>query len=105
MNDRTKLAEAMGWKEHHGIGNYPRQWRIQGPGYSWCEYSEDDLPNPFTDANDDYAVLEWMRSDAMYVTAAYPKFCDQLYVGLGRGKVWKYEIGFYARAALRVIDE
>ena len=101
MNDRIKLAEAMGWKAetHDGI-------------WSWFNRSNDkafcDLPDPFTDANADYAVLEWMRK---FEQQDMPEFED------GGAIAWekflrvmasrysaKYRIGDNARAALKVIE-
>ena len=55
MSDRIKLAEAMGWKKH------PSEDWWQSPKQSVFKPVE-YLPDPFTDANDDYAVLGWMRN-------------------------------------------
>ena len=60
---RIRLAEAMGWKWsvkniHYKTGEWvnPEDW-----AYPNC-CKREELPfNPFTNANDDYAVLEWMR--------------------------------------------
>ena len=55
--------------------------------------------DPFTDANDDYAVLEWMRKEATWTVGDMTdKFCDQL-----EWPCWEYQIGDYARAALKVL--
>lgn len=69
ISDRIRLAEAMGW-------TYLRMKYVEMDGQSYCfgcppadQYSDGKLdpkyrqqiPDPFTDANDDYAVLEWMR--------------------------------------------
>ena len=54
----------------------------------------ENLPkfDPFTDANDDYAVLEWMRKNyGASLFGKHLKFCS-----------W-YQIGDYAKAALKVI--
>ena len=51
--------------------------------------------DPFTDANDDYAVLEWMREHN-----SKEKFDALNDLSLMR----YYKIGDYARAALRIID-
>ncbi len=95
MSDRIKLAKAMG-----GMAT-----TINDGSWAYCNWPK-GVPerfNPFTDANDDYAVLEWMRSDEMYVTPTYPAFCDQLLYS-ERGMP-AYKIGDYARAALKVIDD
>lgn len=81
MNDRIKLADAM---ECLYRANARETFYI-------------GLPDPFTDANDDYAVLEWVRK-------TYDK----------NGKEWcnfwfsvghqaSYKIGNYARAALKLL--
>lgn len=89
LADRIKLAEAMRtpketWLQKHGI---------VGP--------RDHIFDPFTDANDDYAVLEWMRGlgpgAADY--GLFQKWGRQLPALLD------YQIGDYARAALKVIDD
>ena len=46
--------------------------------------------NPFTDANDDYAVLGWMRANGGE--------------NVIQGYKINYRIGDYARAALKVIE-
>lgn len=47
-------------------------------------------PNPFVDANDDYAVLEYYRDRL--------RFMDKLCMS-------SYRIGDYARAALKVLEK
>ena len=68
---RIKLAEAMGWKydptkSAHDLGDgYP----TQRTSFHWShsDYEKKrfahELPDPFTDTNNDYAVLEWMRRE------------------------------------------
>ena len=95
---RIRLAEAMNldWRDC-----IPPRYRIKGvfilkpnqgrPGNSWLSF------NPFKDANDDYAVLEWFRSGA---AVKYPITKEDF--------DWHpvlYQIGDYARACLKVIDE
>ncbi len=96
MNDRIKLAEAMGgpiWEAYIDPGKHPE-----------CI----DLPDPFTDANDDYAVLEWMREQVLWhrnnselgkVPANFWRFFGSVN-DVPRGD---YRIGDYARAALEVL--
>jgi len=69
---RIKLAEAMGITLHN-------RW------------------DPFTDANDDYAVLEWLREKN---DSPHEYLISQLDYGTRRYK-WDYKIGDYARAALK----
>ena len=70
--------------------------------------------NPFFDANDDYAVLEWMHS---HIFSKRQKFSvalahelqhisedGNLYVAWPDAAM-RYQIGDYARAALKVIDD
>ena len=58
----------------------------------WVEFE------PFTDANDDYAVLEWIRSQGV--------IGSWIATQLGKDNKWSidYKIGDYARAALKVIE-
>lgn len=87
MNDRIRLAEAMGF--------------VMASSYK-------DGPNldPFTDANDDYAVLLHYRKhpDPRIRT----KFFRALANVQSRRDLHEddagYELGDYARAALKVID-
>lgn len=90
MNDRSKLAEAMGLK---------CSCNTAASVYVTCKVHDlgDILgcPDPFTDANDDYAVLEWVRNERQG-TGDICEFespqCD-------------YQIGDHARAALKVLQE
>ena len=100
MNDRIKLAEAMGWKlkrkSHRGFGGQPIERRVwHNP--EGITYRGIKLPDPFTDANDDYAVLEWMREN-------HRVEMRRAYNDLGTSYQWNYKIGNNARAALKVID-
>lgn len=97
MDDRIALAEFVGWKEHHGIGDYPREWRLYGPGKSWTERKLNELPNPFEDANDDYAVLNHVDDQWPRGSNEFLRFTELLQ------PAWCYQIGDYARAALKVI--
>jgi hypothetical protein len=91
MNDRIRLAEAMGWEHNKG-------WPVPYDG-DWWKSPDGNLSvtldfDPYTDANDDYAVLEWMRlNGAENMPDDFPH-SRQAY----------YKIGDYARAALKVID-
>jgi hypothetical protein len=98
MNDRIRLAEAMGWKR---LDHTPDRWFNDAPEHRQeeCRHTE-YLPDPLTDANDDYAVLEWVRTDAID--------WDAFVKALPTQNLWhfvqEYKIGDYARAALRVLD-
>ena len=91
MSDRIKLAEAV-FYGHVSVNGKLRE----------------DF-DPFTDANDDYAVLEWMRS---FNTYEYLLEHDDRWVDFivaidasdnGEGHKANYQIGDYARACLKVI--
>ena len=100
MNDRSKLAEAV-FYGHVSVNGKLRE----------------DF-DPLTDANDDYAVLEWMREKWKPLQNGWPSANDtddQLrwfwfkseLCGLdGESKyngMCDYQIGDYARACLKVI--
>ena len=95
--DRIKLAEAMGWKPHPKMdGTSNCVWQAPGKapiGWHGVKY----LPDPFTDANGDYAVLEWTRKQD---TVFQVKFAAEL-----RDHPADYMIGNNARAALKVIEQ
>ncbi len=90
MDDRIKLAKAMGLEIYsRGADTYP------------LRKLHNNLMQPFsplTDANDDYAVLKWMRSlegnEKHNFHAPGPMFSTL---------TWDYKIGDYARAALEVL--
>ena len=91
MNDRIKLAEAMGWERevhHKGTLHESHVWR------SPTDSVRGVPPDPFTDANDDYAVLEWMQASSEKRRNSFRNLLPVAY---------EYEIGDYARAALKVL--
>ena len=101
-----KLAEAMGLEKRNESveGIYPD---CDGPNLPFYSYS---WFSPLTDANDDYAVLEWMR--VTYNTYEYlmehqgdkwVNFITALDGSGDEGHSCCYQIGDYARAALKVI--
>ena len=107
--DRIQLCEAMGACR---ISKDKPYFRLVTPvinhakeqGHLTIEcVHESDLPDPFTDANDDYAVLNWARGsglnneqwlDFVKATNDYPQI----------GPKVGYIVGDYARAALEVIN-
>ncbi len=96
MSDRIKLAEAMGWsREGHDFGQ--DTW-LKDNVIAFAPDSqrtkEDEIPDPFTDANDDYAVLEWMGNHDLIC-----RFNDEL-----TDHKFTYKLGDYARAALKVLE-
>ena len=129
MNDRIRLAEAMGWKFDHqgpppqdfgcptafywinpdGERKLTHRSGYGKDGYEFPQGGADLFLDPFTDANDDYAVLEWRRTFNIY---EYLMEHDDRWVWFvaaldasdnGEGHKACYKIGDYARAALRVL--
>lgn len=113
MNDRIKLAEAMGWKliEEADADYYQWTWFKPDGSSSGVAMSSKDgglsvLPDPFTDANDDYAVLEHVRN-----SIDEPRFTDFRDAlrdmisdeGGARQYSWRYQTGDWSRAYLKVI--
>ena len=93
MNDRIKLVEAMGgpiWEAYIDPGKHPE-----------CV----DLPDPFKDANDDYAVRVWLCESGNWLEAE--KTIEIIWFDRNEGPFptgpMCYNIGDYARAALEVI--
>ena len=82
MSERIKLAEAMGIDHKRFVAHGKRM-----------------AFDPFTDANDDYAVLEWMRSHEMAGKFKEALFCNGQIYG------FNYKIGNNARAALKVLED
>jgi len=103
--DRIRLAEARGWTRYPDESDHNfDKWMPPDFG---DHYDERDavliggLPDPFTDANDDYQVLVWVREtwqpNSIYNSRA-KRFVHLLAEPGG------YQIGDYARAALSVIQ-
>jgi len=59
--------------------------------------------SPDTDANDDYAVLEWMRGNLDPVENEHGILLEPWAIQLECPQL-EYEVGDYARAALKVLD-
>ncbi len=103
--DRIKIAEARGWTDvvnsDNGrwispVGPINGLWGISPEGIG-----PQKLPDPFTDANDDYAVLEHFRNHKDYRQA----FEKALVLSTeNMGVIWRYKVGAFARAALKVIS-
>ena len=99
-SDRILLAEALGWTKW----DYPMdrsQPYFERPSGAIVALSSFD---PFTDANDDYAVLqhvlESQRSGNPVHWAKFKKGMTNQF-----RKIWMYEIGDYARAYLTVLKD
>lgn len=108
-DDRIKLAEAMGWTHIH-----MKYVAMDGKSYPFgCvpgnvndTHLKEQIPDPYTNANDDYSVLEWMREayqrQAWSGTEAERLCWTRFHQGLP--DIRDYKIGDYARAALKVIE-
>ena len=91
---RIRLAEAMGLRKVNMTVDDPEMYGIQLPDMQYDFH-------PLTNAKDDYAVLEWMRKDDQRISgirlAEWTNFIGAL------PDNWQYQIGNYARAALKVL--
>jgi len=97
MTDRIKLAEAMFETEENSLvigKNRELMWLTDKNGKAIGETIR-PIPDPFTDANDDYAVLEWIRE----------KYGGNFWVHFENTLSCNYQIGDYARAAIATLDE
>ena len=82
--------------------------------FHWPDGHSTRAFSPRTDANDDYAVLEWARENL--TPKQFVKFSENianLLIGLEKKKPFdalcislttKYQIGLYARAACKVLE-
>ena len=109
--DRIRLAEAMGWRfDHEGppptdFGVPRAYYWISPEGERKLTHRSTGFPqggaelfgNPFTDANDDYAVLEWLRG-VMPDDAEYGLFQR---VARHLPTLLDYQVGDVARATVR----
>ncbi len=94
---RIKLAKATGWKVENADRIYSEP-TIPNGRYGHLPHMSvgAPIPDPFTDANDDYAVLVFARKWGL-------KKWDKFYEHLPTCLADDYQIGDYARAALKVL--
>ena len=106
LEARIVLAVVMGWthaEDKSNLAEWKGMWfRPDGAVPMPC-------PNPFADANDDYAILEHMRTKYLGKGFEHEKqwsaFCEALWsVPTIYGSLLFYKIGDYARARLKMID-
>ena len=94
--DREIAEKVMGWVQHRAGNHWVDADSRLIVAAMTTKYGNRPF-DPFTDANDDYAVLEWMRAQdtttAVKMTTAHNHHWSD------------YQIGDYARAALMVIDD
>jgi len=105
---RIRLAEAMGWTNIRRESN--AEFKDLGfYGIPPNNNYKQGLPNPFTNANDDYAVLNWAaRGDKGL--GFYERFVSA-FNSIQEAELHQtcktnigYRIGDYARAALEELD-
>jgi len=102
--DRIRLCKAMGWGGFYvgditgkDFGIPPNERGLSGKV----------VPDPFTNADDDYAVLVWLRIDSDIDSEAYAIAMLTLIEEQGgdpRNSFPMYRVGNYARAALKVLQ-
>jgi len=102
-DDRITLAEAMGWtqitKRRLASRSLNKRWLTgRSPDQKTERWGVKQIPDPENDANDDYAVLEWINSHTSF------SFREPYWNAMTH-RIWSYKIGDYARAALKVIGE
>ena len=106
-SDKIKLAEAMGLivapislEDCGGPFLVTAQKIVTSSDALEAEWVE---WNPFTDANDDYAVLEWAKTQSAQFQHDFQCALAELTTNTWfRAHSWNYQIGYYARAALKV---
>ena len=103
--DRIRLAEALGWVWHDPYWvstGEPPHLAADIEKYLYYQWPAEEPPippfDPFTDANDDYAVLEWMRKNVDPWESV-----ENAIMGNGVADFLDYRIGDFARAALRML--
>ena len=95
MKDRIKLAEAMGWTytppNTSGLLDitHPEEWTH--PDH---KYGRSYPPNPFTDANYDYACLQFLKEKRSNAGKGYKRI----------GESYFYQVGDWARSLLKEIE-
>lgn len=111
VNDRIKLAEAMGWK--HGKCHQSKKYDVwRDPKNSSHLVSDQQLPDPFTDANDERAVFRFMCGKRFSVRRKFFKELDRIVqdrLKIKEHAAWPEAMMFMqdgdiARAALKVLE-
>lgn len=110
IRDRIRLAEAMGWvwKPVTVCDVSTGLWVPPNGQVGTIVLVDHSVPppfNPFKDANDDYAVLEWMQTDWENNGKRRAGWSDfkQLLIEGERDKTWHYRVGDYARDVLKIL--
>jgi len=108
MNDRIKLAKAMGWRMT--VDTAPEQPLMVPPDST--DGAMQACPNPFTDANDCESLIAWLNKKGYEVdilfwpegdaTVLVKSNDDLRFFSEETAMDWKASI---ARAALKVIDD
>ena len=100
-DDRILLAEAMGWTNicMKYVAMEDKSYPFGcAPGNVNDKHLKEQIPDPFNSANDDYAVLEWMRDPNNVTEDQWRRFKDAM-----ERKMYSYMLGDYARARLKVL--
>lgn len=111
MNDRIKVAKAIGWKwnevdDHPFVGSWCGGRWTSPSGETFPRVVGCEVPPPFdpeNDANDDYAVLEGMRGRKR--PDQYSDFKEALWHMHPPMQpwIWRYEIGDFYHAAFKAL--
>lgn len=105
--DRIRIYEAMGWQwsmvdDHWGEWVRPDGSSCRRPRGMRCSA----LPDPFTSADDDYAVLCWVRhgNNSAEQYRLFKNAFESDYID-GIARWYLYEVGDYARAFLKTLED
>lgn len=115
MNDRIKLAEAIGWRWYDpywvstGVPPHIAADVEKYAYFGWASETPPDPPfDPFESIEDDFEVLDWMRKQEPAIINPHKSMSSgtltEADILMGATQ-WSYQVGNYARAALKVIDE
>ena len=118
MSDRIKLAAAMGWTKDKTLTD-PQVWAKPGKTEADGWYFDYQLPDPFTDANDEREVFKHICAQTFSVRSRFFRELDTIVqnrvfeladlVGGGTRVAWPEAMMFMqdgdiARAALKVVN-
>jgi len=106
VNDRIKLAEAMGWNP--GWVNGWKDKEQGKPANIWsppnfegsCWHGVDELPDPFTDANDTEALIRWLNERGYWVEIHWQPDKDEFGETMAAGAyvhIWHRDTEQHAR--------
>ena len=107
MNDRIKLAEAMGWKwdkstRPRAFEGYPNWCCWIRPSGGEFRFSPEDMPDPFTDANDCETLITHLNEQGWQVEVHWQHCNDEQLAAGAYIHIWNRDSEIHERTDIDV---